>query len=543
MKMKRYWSILILLAAFVSIQAVHVNKDKLYEIAKNIEIFTNIYKELNTNYVDELDPAELMRTGIDAMVNSLDPYTNYISESQIESYRLSTEGKYSGIGAVIRQVDSVLTVIEAYENGPAITAGLLPGDQIIAVNGELTKGRDSEDVRNFMRGAPGTEVMLDIKRYGESSIRKISVERGEVNIDNVPHYEVLEGDIAYVHLSKFTQEAGNNIRKALREMEKETELKGVILDLRNNGGGLLREAIAVTNIFVNKDKEIVSTKGKVFERDRVFQTTASPMDTSIALVVLINNKSASASEIVSGSIQDLDRGVLIGQKSYGKGLVQNTKKVGYNSQLKLTTSKYYIPSGRCIQSVAYSNGEPVDIPDDERKRFTTTNGRTVLDGGGVQPDIKIAVEKTPEFVTFLIRDNIIFKFVNDFYSRNDSIAAVETFDFEDYESFISFYNALDPDYVSLVEKKYDDFQSAYSEEFDPENLQLDLSSILPDENELLMKYREKITEQIEHEIVGRYYFIKGMVRYELRNDPELNEAVALLGDSERYNSILNGSGK
>lgn len=538
--MKKYISLIVVLIAVFSIQAVNVNKDKLYEIAKNIEIFTNVYKELNTNYVDDLDPAELMRTGIDAMVHSLDPYTTYISESQIESYRISTEGKYSGIGAVIREVDSVLTVIEAYDNSPATKAGLLPGDQVLMVNGEETIGRKSEDVRNVMRGAPGTSIDLEIKRYGEDEPRKVTVKREEVNIPNVPHFEVLDGEVAYVHLSKFTQNAGANIRGAIRDMEKDHELNGIVLDLRDNGGGLLREAIAVTNIFVDKDEEIVSTRGKVFERDRIYSTTVPAMDTSIAVVVLINNRSASASEIVSGALQDLDRGVLIGQKSYGKGLVQNTRQVGYNSQVKLTTSKYYIPSGRCIQSVAYKNGEPVDIPDDERNQFTTRNGRTVLDGGGVQPDIRIDHPKMPEFVSFLLNENIVFKYVNDFYSRHDSIAPVESFQFDAYDNFIAFYQALDPDFESKVEKKLKEFKQLYKEEFKDSPDEISVEQLIPDDALLLTKYKSEIISEIEKEIISRYYNLNGKIRYSLRNDKELERALAVIADMEKYKSILSG---
>jgi carboxyl-terminal processing protease len=538
--MKRYTFLIVLFVAFFSIQAVHVNKDKLYEIAKNIEIFTNVFKELNTNYVDDIDPSELMRTGIDAMVNSLDPYTNFISESQIESYRIATEGKYSGIGAVIREVDSVLTVIEAYENSPAIEAGLIPGDQILNVNGEETKGRNSEDIRNIMRGAPGTEIELQVLSYGEKDRKKVMVKRAEVNIPNVPHYELLDGNIAYVHLSKFTQQAGANIRRAIREMEKDAELNGVIIDLRNNGGGLLKEAIAVTNIFVDEGVEIVSTRGKVYERDRVYKTTVPAMDTTVALAVLINKRSASASEIVSGAVQDLDRGVLVGQKSFGKGLVQNTKKVGYNSQVKLTTSKYYIPSGRCIQSVAYENGEPIDIPDDERTPFKTKNGRTVLDGGGVKPDVNLEAEKLPEFVRFLLKENIIFKYVNDFVSRHDSISSVEDFHFDGFDEFKNYYLEMNPTFVSAVEKKFNDFKQSYAEEYDESRIVLSMEELVPEENVLMEQYKGDIVEQIEKEIVGRYYYINGKVRHSLRNDPELEEAMAILKDTQRYKDILSG---
>jgi len=540
--MKGYRYIFFVVLAIFSIQAVHVNKDKLFEIAKHIEIYTNIYKELNSNYVDELDPAELMKTGIDAMVNSLDPYTRYISESQIESFRISTEGKYSGIGAVIREVDSVLTLIEAYENSPAIEAGLIPGDQILSVNGESTKGRSSEDIRNIMRGAPGTDIAMVVKRYGEEDLKNFSVSRSEINIPNVPHYEILEGGYGYVHLSQFTDNSSLNIVNAIKEMKKEQELNGIILDLRFNGGGLLREAIGVTNIFVNKDEEIVSTKGKVLERDRIFKTTMSPLDTLSPVVVLINGRSASASEIVSGAIQDLDRGVLVGQRSFGKGLVQNTQKVGYNSQIKLTTSKYYIPSGRCIQSVAYENGEPVHIPDEERKAFKTKIGRKVLDGGGVKPDINVEKQEIPEFVQFLLKKNVIFKYANGFCAKHDSIAEVGSFHFEDYEGFKKMFNDMNLDFNSKLENSFlkfsEELESSGKTMVEDQLVQQIKGQLQQESAELLNKNKDLIINEIEKEIISRYYFLNGKIRYSLLNDVELETAIEILNNPIKYKEIL-----
>ena len=543
--MKRYFQIIILLVALFSIQAVHVNRDKLYEIAKHLEIFTNVYKELNTNYVDDLDPAEMMKTAIDAMVSSLDPYTNYISESQIEQFRISTEGKYSGIGAVIREIDSVLTLIEAHENGPALKAGLKPGDQILSVNGESTRGKTGDEIGEFLRGAPGTEISLEVKSYGDTESRFVTVYRGEIDIPNVPHYELVDGSIGYVHLSKFTENAGANVRDAIRKMQQEKPLDGLILDLRSNGGGLLREAIAVTNVFIDKDVEVVSTKGKVFERDRVYKTTQPAMDTGMPLIVLIDNRSASASEIVSGAVQDLDRGLLVGQKSFGKGLVQNTAKVGYNAQLKLTTAKYYIPSGRCIQSVAYKNGEPVDIPDGERNAFKTRNGRKVLDGGGVKPDVPVEVEKLPEFVSFLLRKQVVFRFVHQYQASHDSIQEVEQFYFSDFDAFRDFYRELDLPFESRLSREFKEFESALESEnkslTDTEEMVSLRDMIQPDSEKLLDQHRELIIREIEKEIVGRYYFERGKIQYSLKNDPELNAAIRLLRDTTVYNSILSGN--
>ncbi|MCB0640654.1 MAG: PDZ domain-containing protein, partial [Phaeodactylibacter sp.] len=354
----------------------------------NIEIFTNLYKEINTYYVDDLDPSKLMRTGVDAMLESLDPYTNYISESEIEGYRYISEGRYNGIGAQMDFIRDFATVTETYQDAHADKAGLKPGNQIVAVAGKSAEGKTPEELNEILKGSPGTEIELTVRRPGTDKELTILLQRDEVRVPNVPYHGMVNEDIGYISLTVFTREAGMNVANALRELKQENpQLKGVIFDLRGNGGGLLLEAVNISNSFVPKGELVVTTKGKVQDWDRSFLTQNSPVDQEIPLVVLINNRSASASEIVSGVIQDLDRGVLMGQRSYGKGLVQNTRDIGYNSKVKLTTAKYYIPSGRCIQSVEYQDGEPVHIADDKRAKFRTRNGRVVLDGGGVKPDV------------------------------------------------------------------------------------------------------------------------------------------------------------
>jgi carboxyl-terminal processing protease len=393
-----------------------------------------------------------------------------------------------------------------------------------------------------MRGAPGTDIAMVVKRYGEEDLKNFSVSRSEINIPNVPHYEILEGGYGYVHLSQFTDNSSLNIVNAIKEMKKEQELNGIILDLRFNGGGLLREAIGVTNIFVNKDEEIVSTKGKVLERDRIFKTTMSPLDTLSPVVVLINGRSASASEIVSGAIQDLDRGVLVGQRSFGKGLVQNTQKVGYNSQIKLTTSKYYIPSGRCIQSVAYENGEPVHIPDEERKAFKTKIGRKVLDGGGVKPDINVEKQEIPEFVQFLLKKNVIFKYANGFCAKHDSIAEVGSFHFEDYEGFKKMFNDMNLDFNSKLENSFlkfsEELESSGKTMVEDQLVQQIKGQLQQESAELLNKNKDLIINEIEKEIISRYYFLNGKIRYSLLNDVELETAIEILNNPIKYKEIL-----
>ncbi|MCC6281509.1 MAG: S41 family peptidase, partial [Saprospiraceae bacterium] len=370
----RFFPILFLLAGALSAQG------KYFDIAKNMEIFANAYREVNHSYVDELDPNKLMRQGLDAMLEGLDPFTNYISETDIEGYRIQMDGTYNGVGAQGKRIGEWVVITEIYENSPAHKAGLKVGDAFINIDGQNAKGKTESQVLDFLRGYPGTKSELVVRRNGEKKDLNITLERGEVNVPNVPHSGIVADGVGYINLTTFSQDAGQNVGDALNKLkEKNPNLKGVILDLRGNGGGLLNEAINLVNVFVPKGEFVSSTKGKVPEWDISLKTQHAPIDKDIPVVVLLDSHSASASEVTSGALQDMDRAVIMGQRSYGKGLVQNTKELGYNARIKLTTAKYYIPSGRCIQSVRYKNGEPVDIPEAERAQFKTRNGRIVLD--------------------------------------------------------------------------------------------------------------------------------------------------------------------
>ncbi len=518
------------------------DNDRLYDIAKNIEVYTNIYKELNKNFVDEIDPNILMKKGIDAMTRSLDPYTRYFSESEAESFRISTEGKYSGIGSVMKMVDSVITIIDLYENGPSMKAGLKVGDQIIEVEGKSTSGKSSKEIVNIVRGAPGTPINFKVKSYGKDKAKDVTIVRDEINISNVPYSGLLDNDIAYIHLSTFTQNAGNNVRKALKKLKDSVELKGVILDLRGNGGGLLREAIAVTNVFVDANEELVYTKGKVEEKNKTYHTLKKAFDVEIPLVVMIDNRSASASEIVSGSIQDLDRGVLIGQKSFGKGLVQNIFPVGYNSKVKVTISKYYIPSGRCIQSKTYDDGKAVKIEKDKRSAFKTRNGREVFDVGGVEPDILIEEEKKSSFVTSLLRDYIIFKYVNKYLLKNETPKSVEDFSYANVEDFKAFLQEIHYDYKTTSEKTLEKLKESISEEELSDLLKADLKNIedkiVQSKNSDFIKNKEVLVNLIGREIVKRKFFKRGEILYSLKNDKEIQKAIEVLKSPSQYNKIL-----
>ncbi len=519
--------------------------DKLFEIAKNIEIFVNTYKTLNEVYVDEIDPATLMRTGLDAMVKSLDPYTNFISESQVASYRILDDVKYEGIGADFEIIDGIPTVMSVFNNSPALEAGLKPGDQIISVNGLNPSGKTKEEIEAIIRGLPGTALNLSIQKPDDNQIINLDITRGEWSVSNVPYYGVVRDDIGYINLSKFTQNAAKNIKSALKELKKENNgLKGVILDLRNNGGGLLREAIAISNIFVAKGEEIVTTRAKTREDDQAYKTIAVPTDLDIPLAVLINKSSASASEIVSGVVQDLDRGVIIGQRSFGKGLVQNTQDIGYNNRLKLTISKYYIPSGRCIQGVEYDDGKPVDIPDEKRTKFKTRNGREVLDGGGVTPDIKMDPVKLSPFTNALIEDHMIFYYVNKFTNQHDSIVSPDDFEFTEYEGFVDFVKSKDFNFEYKSEKELKKLKESIEDERLDELISNEYENLInkiteAKKKDFFLLYRNEIIDQIEQEIVSRYYFTNGKIRKTLAQDREVAKAIEILSDSVKYNDILN----
>ncbi len=512
-----------------------------FEIAKNIEIFTNLYKEINTYYVDETDPAKLMRTGVDAMLGSLDPYTNYFSESQIEGYRYITEGKYNGIGADIRIMNDLPTIVSPYENAPAMKAGLKAGDQILEIDGKDAEGKTTDEVSAILKGYPGTEVNLTIRRPGESKKLKITLIRDEVNIPNVPYSGMISEDVGYIALTTFTREAGRNVARALKDLKVEQpNLTGVILDLRGNGGGLLAEAVNVSNVFINKGELVVSTKGKVKDWDRSFKTLNMPVDTEVPLTVLINKNSASASEIVSGVIQDLDRGVLIGQRSYGKGLVQNMRDVGYNAKVKMTTAKYYIPSGRCIQSVEYHNGEPAHIPDDQRTPFTTRNGRIVLDGGGLKPDIFLDPDGDSDILKTLEEKNIIFNYVTQWDLNNQPVESATDFHFTDWDNFVLFLEKKDFDFNTESEgllKKLKEIskENGYISSGDIKSLE---AKIIEAKKSDLNKHKEAITDLIEKEIVSRYFYEKGRIEVGLRNDHEIDEALNLFKDKAKYEALL-----
>lgn len=523
-----------------AIAAQNPDHGRFFEISKNLEVFTTLFRELNTYYVDEIDPNALMRTGIDAMVESLDPYTNYISESEIEGFRLMTEGRYNGLGADFYTINDKIVLVETQAASPALKAGLKAGDVLKKIDGQDVSKKSIEQINEILKGYPGTEVSLTVERLVEGE-KTLTLTRDEVNLPNVPYSGIIRDGIAYVALTQFTRDAAKNVKNALLKVKKSNpQIKGIVLDLRGNPGGLLTEAVELTNLFVPKGERVVTTKGKVKEWDRSFKTLKSPSFPELPVAVLINGRSASASEIVSGAIQDLDRGVLVGQRSFGKGLVQHTKEIGFNSRLKLTTAKYYIPSGRCIQGVEYDNGEPVDIPEEKRTKFETVGGRTVRDGGGVKPDVIVDKAKGSDILKILTKNWIVFDYATQYAAKHAEIGPVDQFEFKNWDGFVKFLEARDFNYDTPAEIKVRELKKQVESDhyLQPTDIAQLQAKILTAKRAELEKHKDAVIDLIEKEIASRYYLQEGRIRIGLRNDQEVVEAVDVLLNQGEYKKIL-----
>ena len=519
-----------------------------FEIAKNVDIFISILRELNAKYADEISPGELTNTAIDAMLESLDPYTIYYTENEIEDVKMITSGQYGGIGALIQQYGKdKVAISEIYEDCPAQKSGVLAGDIITKVDGKSTAGKNSTDISSAMRGQPGTTVTLEVFRPSKNKTLNFSITREEITLPNIPYYGMLDNTVGYIKLDQFTDKAGKEVRDAFTDL-KGQGMTALILDLRNNGGGLLQEAVKIMNIFVEQGNVIVYTKGKIEDQNHIFRTPAHALDKDIPVVVLVNEHSASASEIVAGAFQDLDRGVIVGKKSYGKGLVQNIVPLSFNSSMKLTVSKYYIPSGRCVQKIEYFSKDSTKshvIPDSLAVAFKTQNGRTVYDKGGIEPDVPTPADYISSVLTALIFNNHIFDFANQYHADHTAIAPADQFvvDEETFNEFLNFVGNKDYAYTTETEEVMKDLKEAaeydnYFEKIEPLYRQLE-EQLEREKRADLQTHKKEICEYLASEIAVRYYYQKGRIINQLSIDPDINTAKEILHDRNRYNSILN----
>lgn len=510
-----------------------------FEIAKQIEIFTNLYKEVNMNYVDKINPSELMNTAIVSMLKDLDPYTQFYSEQDVQQARIQQSGSMSSIGADFKLIENTVVISNLRQNGPADSAGLKIGDQIIQIDG-VRISEFQQDASELLRGGAGTLVEIHYLREGKED--KIKVERSTETQKAVPFYTLLEDKTAYIALSQFTRTASKEVGEALKEL-KEEGAEQLILDLRNNPGGLLGEAVNVTNLFVPKDVLITFTKSAIEKYNQTYVTQNRPIDDEIPIAVLINERSASASEIVSGSIQDLDRGIVIGARSFGKGLVQRPKNLNYGTSAKITISRYYTPSGRCIQALDYKDGEAVRKDETKYQAFKTKNGRIVYDGGGIQPDVEIESAQTEGLTKALLEQELIFKFATHYY-YNNTIEELTDFKLsnQDYKDFVKFVKASDFAYKTATEQQLQELIESASDENLKNLLEKDILAIEKSidlyKDQSFKEKKNAIERLIEEEIIRRYFFDEGVFQYGAKNAEEVVEAKAILKDSSKYKKIL-----
>lgn len=550
---KRFKKPIIIVLAFVlgglSFMSLQQIDNKNFEISKNLDIYFSLFRELNTFYVDEIDPAKLVKTSIDEMLMSLDPYTNYIPESDIEDFRFMTTGEYGGIGALISKQGDQIVVADPYEGFPAQKAGLMAGDVFLEVAGKSTDKMNTEDVSNLLKGPANQTVTVKVQRLNEKKPLTFNIMRETISIDPVVYSGMVDSKTGYIRLSNFTKDCAEKVKSAMLKLKEENGAEQLILDLRGNPGGLLVESVNLTNLFIGKDQEVVSTKGKVTQWDKVYKTTGNPVDTIMPIAVLINRGSASASEIVAGSIQDLDRGVVLGARTFGKGLVQTTRDLSYNSKLKVTTAKYYIPSGRCIQALDYAHrnedGSVGNIPDSLISEFQTRNGRKVYDGGGVAPDIQIEAEDISTLAINLVQQFKFFNFATQFRLKTNSIASPSVYKIDDktYQEFVDFVLASDFKYESRTQKMLKDLKEMAEAEkyYDHSSTEFEAleKSLENDLKRDFNLFRTEISELLKDEIVSRYYYQKGAAQSSISDDKTIARAVQILNNPAEYRTILN----
>ena len=540
-----------LLTLCLSLSLFAQEKQNNFEIAKSLDIYNSLLRELNLNYVDEINPGELNEAAIKAMLDGLDPYTVFIPESDIENAKFMTTGEYGGIGAVIQYDGEFTRISEPYYGWPAQKAGIIAGDIILEVNGVDCKKKNTQEVSDLLKGQPGTEVTLKLKRYGQDKSLEIKLKREKVKIDNIPYYKVFDNGVAYLSLSGFTRDAARELKEKFMEMRKDRQLKGFVLDLRGNGGGLMNEAVDIVNLFVPKSKVVVSMKGKAANANSMHPTTNDPVDLEIPLAILVDGNSASASEIVAGAIQDYDRGVIIGHRTFGKGLVQNILPLSYNTQMKVTVAHYYIPSGRCIQEIDYSHKKDTTQvkTDTLGKAFKTIGGRTVYEGHGITPDVKVDRDPYATVTAYLYAKNYIFDYASKYYSEHKSIDSADRFQIDEatYQDFMKFVKDKKFSYTTESEKAIEKLKKTAKDEgyLDKILPQIDLleKNLASEKDKDLISNRKDIEELLCSEIVGRYYYQKGRIVTSLNDDPDLKRAFEILlntNGKDEYHTILSG---
>jgi carboxyl-terminal processing protease len=542
----RWW--LAIVSTPILLVAFRPADDNVFEISRNLDVFTTLFRELMIYYVDPTEPQELVTTGINAMLESLDPYTQFIPESEADDYRFMTTGQYGGIGALIGQREGDVIITDPYEGYPAQKAGLMSGDIIKAIDGKSVKGKEYDDVSKMLKGQPQTTISITVLSPGTNQEITRTLQREEIQIKNVPYFGLMENSVGYIRLSGFTDDAGREVKDAVQDLKKKGA-KGIILDVRSNPGGLLNEAVNVVNVFVDRGQEVVSTRGKMKEWDKTYKALNASIDTKIPLAVLVNSNAASASEIVSGALQDLDRAIVIGQRTFGKGLVQTTRPLSYNAQLKITTAKYYIPSGRCIQALDYAHrkadGSVVKVADSLVNEFKTSQGRKVYDGGGIAPDYTTEIPVYSSISQSLASHYMFFDYATEYRIKNPAIGPAKTFRLsdEDYNRFVSWLDGKEYDYVTDSEKKLEDFKAKAEKEKYFAQISKDYetlaASLRHDKKSDLQLHKAEIKELLENEIVSRYYFQNGRIENSFDSDTEVKLAVKALSNPAVYTAIFN----
>ena len=527
-------------------------KDDLFQVSKNLDVFASVYKEVNINYVDDINSTKMVKTGVDAMLDGLDPYTEFVPESEIEDYKLHyVSTHYGGIGAGIFARNNKVYISDVFEGFPAQRAGVRPGDQLMKINDVDLTGKNNDQVSALLKGSKGASIKLVFKRDNDSPVEKDLV-RDEIKQPNVTFYGMVDGNMGYIKLDKFLENSADEVTDALTQIKKNNP-NGIILDLRSNGGGILQEAVKIVNLFVPKDVQVVSQKGKIKEKNFTYSTQSTPMEPNLPLVVLVNNRSASASEIVAGSLQDLDRAVIIGQRSYGKGLVQQTFPLPYNSLVKITIAKYYIPSGRCVQALDYTHrkddGSVVKVADSSMHEFKTKAGRSVYDGGGVYPDVFVKQERFANVTQALVGKLMIFDYATYYRNTHDKIGAARNFNLSDneYNDFVKYLADKNYGYTTATEKLVNNLKTEATNEKQFNNIQTEYEALKAkvesSKKNDLQVHKAEIKQVLENEIASRYYFEKGRYETNFKYDKELAQSVKVMQDKNQVAAILKGDGE